>query len=292
MATMKAELLPYTVAPVLPTFTSTPRVARTLSVLVVVLATLACFVGILWPAVYRDKLWEGALGNDLVTLVLGVPILIASLIYSIRGSFRGTLLWFGSLYYMLYNYAFYLFGVPVSKLFPVFVGLFTFSAFALVFGMANLNLEKAGHQFTAKTPARTIAGWMFFLAIMVGRVWMVPWLKFALYGVSPRVYDSEDAYRVIATVDLVFMVSLLFPTAYWLWRRRPLGFLLAAMMNVQGALYTTVLAVSCLFSWRAGVPDALSMLPNWIFGTVASLLCLTGLLWNIEKPRPLRLAVR
>jgi hypothetical protein len=254
-----------------------------LSVLVVILAVLACSVGMLWPKVYGDKLWEGALGNDLVTLVLGVPILTGSLIYSIRGSFRGTLLWLGSLYYMLYNYAFYLLGVPVSKLFPVFVGLFTFSAFALVFGVAGLDMEKVGRQFTAKTPARTIAAWMFFLGLMITRVWMVPWLKFALYGVSPRVYDSENAYRVIATVDLVFMVSLLFPTAYWLWKRRPLGFVLAAMMNVQGALYTTVLAVCCVFSWKAGVADALSMLPNWVFGTVVSVLCLTGLLWNINE---------
>jgi hypothetical protein len=290
MATMKAELLPYGAPPEITTFTFSPRVARIMSVLVVGLAMLASTVGMRWPTVYGDKLWEGAFGNDLVTLALGVPILTASLIFSIRGSFRATLLWFGSLYYMLYNFAFYLFGVPVSRLFPVFIGLFTFSAFALVFGVANLNLDQAGRQFTAKTPARTIAVWMFFLGLMIVRVWMVPWLKFALYGVSPRVYDSENAYRVIATVDLVFMVSLLFPTAYWLWKRRPLGFVLAAMMNVQGALYTTVLAVCCLFSWKAGVPDALSMLPNWIFGTVASLLCLTGLLWHIEKPKLLPLA--
>ncbi len=288
MATAKLEVLPHALVPEEPTFTSSPRSARTLSVFVLVLAVLACSVGMLWPTVYRDKLWEGNPGNDFITLVLGVPVLLGSLIFSIRGSFRGTLLWLGSLYYMLYNYAFYLFGVAVSKLFPVFVGLFIFSGFALVFGVTSLNLEKAGRQFTAKTPARTIAVWMFFLAAMIARVWMVPWLRFALYGVSPRVYDSEDAYRVIATVDLVFMVSLLFPTAYWLWRRRPLGFVLASMMNVQGALYTTVLAVCCLFSWKAGVPDALSMLPNWIFGTVASLLCLTALLWNFKGPTELR----
>ncbi len=139
------------------------HVARILSIVVAILAVLACTVGMLSPSVYRDRTWLAtAFGNDLITLVLAVPTLVGALTYSARGSIRGTLLWLGSPYYMLYNYAFYLFGVPVSKLFLVFVGVFTFSALALVLGLANLDVETLTRQFRARTPARSVAAYMFF----------------------------------------------------------------------------------------------------------------------------------
>ena len=59
----------------------------------------------------------GFLAQDAYNLVVGLPILLASLWLARRGSFIGLLLWPGALFYMLYTYALYLVGAPFSALF-------------------------------------------------------------------------------------------------------------------------------------------------------------------------------
>jgi hypothetical protein len=265
------------------------RAAYVLSVIVAVLAATASVVGLSFQAaVYRDKSWLAmAFGNDLVTLVVAVPVLVGALIFSARGSVRGRMVWLGALYYMLYNYAFYVFGLPVTKLYLPLITVFTLSAFALALAMGNLDVETISRKFSSRTPARSIAAYMFIWAAMVGGLWISQWLKFVFTGKVPEVNGDPNAYRVIATVDLSFMVSLLIPAACWLWRRRPWGFTLGVIFNVQGAMYTAVMTAVCVFGWTAA-PG--SHLVSWWFvscivSCTASLLCLCGLLLNVERPR-------
>jgi hypothetical protein len=84
---------------------------------VAVLSALASVIGLRFPGVYRSTDWNGmSVGNDLVTLILAVPVLVLAIIHSARGSVRARLVWLGALYYMFYNYAFYVFGPSVTKL--------------------------------------------------------------------------------------------------------------------------------------------------------------------------------
>jgi hypothetical protein len=52
---------------------------------------------------YRDNAFAASawLGTDLVTLVIAVPVLVAVLILSLRGSARAQLVWLGMLDYAL-----------------------------------------------------------------------------------------------------------------------------------------------------------------------------------------------
>src|SRR5687767_14009967 len=72
-------------------------VARILSVFIALLTTAVSLGGFLNSGFYRDNAliitaWKG---NDLVTLAVVVPLLIGTLIASVRGSDRGLLLWLG-----------------------------------------------------------------------------------------------------------------------------------------------------------------------------------------------------
>ena len=87
-----------------------------LSILIAILAAIASAGGLLLDNLYRDNAFVTTtwLGNDAVTLFLAVPILVAAMILAKRGSFRAQLIWMGALDYMLYNYAFYLFGAAFN----------------------------------------------------------------------------------------------------------------------------------------------------------------------------------
>src|SRR5215213_8069744 len=52
----------------------------------------------------------GLVGQDTVTLVLGVPLLIASAWLTGRGSMGALLVWTGTLFYFAYSYYFYIVG--------------------------------------------------------------------------------------------------------------------------------------------------------------------------------------
>lgn len=96
-----------------------------LSVIVGVLMAVQSAVGVLLPSVYRDTGWVTAAwyGNDLVTLLLVVPLLAWSLYATRRGSPRAQLLWLAMLGYAVYNYAYYLFGAALNTFFPVYAAL-------------------------------------------------------------------------------------------------------------------------------------------------------------------------
>jgi hypothetical protein len=68
----------------------TQRSAYVLSAVIAALAAIASAGGLLIDGSYRDNTLVKAAwyGNDLVTLVLGVPVLVAALWLSIRGSQR------------------------------------------------------------------------------------------------------------------------------------------------------------------------------------------------------------
>ena len=264
------------------------RAAFVLSWIVVSLAAFNSILGFWHAAFSGDKTWLAMwLGNDSVTLLLTVPVLISALILARRGSARARMVWLGALYYMVYNYAFYVFGMPVSVLYLPLIAVFTFSIYALALTMGKLDVEGLGSVFGPRTPARWIAGFMFFVAFGVSRLWISQWVNFLLSGTIPQVNGDANAYKVIAAVDLSIMVSMLIPAGYLLWRRRPWGFVLAVMFCIQSILYLTVMGTVCVVEWLMAPQTKLfsGWFLNCIFGCAGTLLCLCGLMLNVKKER-------
>jgi hypothetical protein len=246
-----------------------------LSLAIAVLAGLASLAGLFPVGLYRDNAFvvAGWHGNDLVTLVVGVPLLVATRHYAGRGSERARLAWLGSLHYALYNYAFYLFGAALNKFFLVYVALFTLAIFALVAGLAGTDAESIAKRFEASTPVKRIAGYMLFVGVGLGGLWIVESLRFAATGRIPEVmvatgHAKGDASNLVAALDLSLLSPALLLGAFWLWRRRPWGYVLGVMLNVSGALYTLVLTAASLAAASAGIPGAAALLPLWVFLSV------------------------
>ena len=100
-----------------------------LSALIAILATVASAGGLFLDGLYLDNpLVTAALrGNDLITLVIAVPLLALAMLWARRGSQCAQLVWMGALGYMLYNYIFYLYGAAMNRFFLVYVALVTLS---------------------------------------------------------------------------------------------------------------------------------------------------------------------
>ncbi len=79
--------------------------------------------------------------QDVVTLFMGIPLLLLSLILYRRGSLRGHLLLAGTLGYFLYTYASMAFYIANNNLFLVYVALFSASLFAFVLSLTSIDMQ-------------------------------------------------------------------------------------------------------------------------------------------------------
>jgi hypothetical protein len=108
-----------------------------LSLVILTSATIASAGGLLIPDLYRDNTFikRAWFGSDVTTLFLVIPSFVIALIYSMRGSLHAKLILIGLLGYMLYNFAFYLFGATFNRFFLIYVLLFTMSIYALILNL-------------------------------------------------------------------------------------------------------------------------------------------------------------
>jgi hypothetical protein len=267
-------------------FRSKPTVAYILSALIAVLTIVATAGGLFIDDLYRDNAYATSAwqGTDLATLVIAVPLFIAALIFAQRGSCRAQLVWLGMLDYMLYNYAYYLFGAAFNAFFLIYVALFTLSMFALIFGLACIDVTGSRQQFRERTPVRWIAAYTLFVAVGIGALWITQSLSFVVTGQVPQfILEVSHPTSVVFALDLSLVVPFLILGAIWLWKQKPWGYVLAAVLNVKGAVYMLTLAGVSVSAVRAGFPDASAELPLWGLLSLSFIVATLFLLGNVHS---------
>jgi hypothetical protein len=262
----------------------------TLSLVVTGLAAVASLLGLLVPGLYRDEpmLASSWRINDLVTLALVAPVLVAARHHAARGSSFAHWVWIGALHYMLYNFAFYVFGAVLNGLLLVHIAIVALSGWSLVLALRDLDLASANAMST-RVPAKRVAAWMLFVSLGLTVTWTAQWIVALLRTTAPQRFDvTAEFIRVTAGIDLSLMVAILVPGAILLWRRRPWGVVLGTALNVSGALYNVVLAAGTVVQIRAGLTGAWPLLFLWLALGVGCAACAQRLHATTRPPNDAR----
>lgn len=121
-----------------------------LSAPIALLVAIAAGVGFLIEDLYRDTPINAAqaVGQDLITLVVALPVLVISAILAVRGSRRAHLLWLGVLVYLVYTYLMYALAIKFNPLFLLYVALLGCSLYALIGGLATTDLARMKAHFS------------------------------------------------------------------------------------------------------------------------------------------------
>lgn len=247
------------------------RAARVLSWLVVVLMAAGSAVGVLAPQVYRDNALISATfpAQDLVTLVVAVPLLLTGLLTARRGSPRGHIVWVGMLFYAVYAYAFYMVAAAFNALFLLYVAVASAAGFALVFSLPRIEVTAVAAGVSRRRGARVVAlAYLGVTAVGLGVLWIALSVGFLLTGQVPApVVAAVHPTAVVFALDLAVVVPAMTVAAVWLTRREPRGWFLAALLSVWGPIYTLGLAIASLAIGRAGVGTG-DELPIWVMLTL------------------------
>jgi hypothetical protein len=197
-------------------------------------------------------------GQDAVTLFLGIPILVLSLVLYRRGSLRGHLLLTGTLAYFLYTYASMAFYTAYNNLFLVYVALFSASLFGFVLAFTAIDLQTLPAHFSPRLPRRTLAGFLFAVGVFLLVSWLGLIVRPLLQGQVPAQLESTTTL-VIQVLDLGIIVPVAFLSGILLLRRAPLGYLLAATVLIKfltlGAAVTAMVVGQLLARVPLGIGD-------------------------------------
>jgi len=260
------------------------KTSYALTMIAIPLVVLATSFGLFVPTVYQDNAfvqtaWQG---NDWVTLLIVVPSLALVLWLVRKGSKKARLLWTGLLGYLVYNYAFYLFGAVYNPLFLVYVLIFTLSLFALITGLASLPTY---HFFYRSRALGWIVAYLVMIVLVLGIVEIIPNIQYLISGDIPEtIILTGHPTAVVYALDLSLVVPVSVLAIILLLRRQRWGYILTAMMLVKGATYGLVLMVNTMLLRFRGTGED-SLFPFYAFIMLGGAIGLYGLLSKLEIKR-------
>jgi len=264
-----------------PALTVPYRISAAFAALMVVQSVL----GLLFQEQYRDVEWIKAtwFGNDWVTLVVAVPLLVVALLLARGGSVPGQLLWVGLIAYGLYNYAYYLFGAALNAFFLLYLVAFIASAATLILVLLHLDAAQIATAFRPTTPVRVIGGYLIVVGFGLASVWLTMWAAYAFTG-RPTPIEPE-AFKLVAALDISLMVTALTFGGILLWRRNIWGYVVGAIASVQACLYLLVLSVNSIVGVHRGLVKTPGEFPIWGALTALTTAVTLLLLVNIRHER-------
>jgi branched-subunit amino acid transport protein AzlD len=230
-----------------------------LAALIAVQATL----GLAAPTLYRDPGWIKAtwFGNDWITLVVAAPLLIAAQRAAQAGSIRGELVRIGAVAYAGYNDAFYLFGAALNAFFPLYIIILAVAVCTLTAALCRVDPFAIAQSMRPATPMRSVGGYLIFVGSALALVWIGMWSAYVFAGRAAPV--APEAFKIVAALDLLWLVPSLVGGGALLWNRRPWGCVIAAGASIQGALYLLVLSVNSMVAIHRGFAAWPGELPIW-----------------------------
>jgi hypothetical protein len=247
-----------------------------IAVLLICLTAAASAAGLFIPGMYRDKpafilAWTG---NDIITLFVVLPVFAAAAYFALKGSLTALLLRTAAMAYLLYNYAFYLFGAALNPLFFVYTSILTLSIYGLVISVPSLLIKPLGKYIPKKLPANLISAYLVLVGLILTLAESSQVVNYYLTGEPPA------APSLIFALDLTLIVPNCALAAYLLWRRTNWGFLLAFIMLFKCFAYGLVLILNTiLIGSSSGEYDAL--LPFYLTVAAGG----AGGLWLLLKNR-------
>jgi hypothetical protein len=192
-------------------------IAYAASLGIAALAAAASAAGIASPAaVYpTEALRRAFVPNDVVSLVLGLPILLGSMGFAARGKLVGLLFWPGALLFLLYNYLIYLFCMPPNAGYLVYLVLVVLTLFTIIGLVAAMDAKAVQERLAGAVPEKLCGGVLAGLSALF------------LLRVAGILAGSPDN---LPQTELAVNISDFLVSPAWiiggvlLWRRKALGY--------------------------------------------------------------------
>jgi hypothetical protein len=219
-------------------------------------------------------------GNDLVTLMVAVPLLALSTWLAFRGSLRGRLLLSGTTGFFLYTYLSMCMLTAFNALFLVYVALFALSLYAFILCLMSFDLASLPGHFSEKLPRGWIAALLFAIGGFLTLAWLGKVIPPLAQNLAPALENTTTF--VIQAMDLSLIVPLAFLAGILLLRRSAWGYLLASVFVMKAIALGLAVSTMCIMMTLAGTPDSTAIMVPFLVITLLNLFAAVSLLKHIQ----------
>ena len=189
------------------------------------------------------------LANDILNLMMGLPLIGITMVLTRRGKYVGLLCYPGALFYIIYVYATYLLGLPFSVfsiLYLLLVGVSVYALFALI---SRMDFERILGHLEGKVPVRSSGIILLCIALMV--------LIYQFYSIVQTLIKYVSPEQIVLAqwvVDLIIATPPGLAISISMIRRRPVGYALGmSLLFVLGALFVGLVPVIIIKGMLTGI---------------------------------------
>lgn len=213
-----------------------------LSFIIAILILIASAVGLQYNTIVypTEELVQTFISNDVVNLLVGLPILLGSMWLTWRGKLIGLLCWTGALFFVFYNYTAYVFAMPLNWAFPLHLILMTLSTYALVALVAIIDGKVVQQRLSGAVPERFAGGVLAGLGLL---------FLLRVIGVMVGALTSGTP---LAETELAVNIADFLTTPAWviggilLWKRKEFGYVTGLGLLFQGGMLFIALIIFLL----------------------------------------------
>jgi len=221
----------------------------TLSTLVAVLLTVLALAGLLFPmAIYPTAaLRQSFVANDVVNLVIGLPVLIGALWLMHRAQLAGVLGLPGALFYVTYNAIAYAAAMPLTWPFFAYLALAGLSVVAIILLLTSVDGIAVQARLRGRVAERFGAGVLIGFGAL-----------FFLRAVAELFAGAAEMAEFGVLVADALTTPCWVLGGLYLWRKQPPGYVCGAGLLLQASLlFVGLLAFFLVQPFVAGASFAL-----------------------------------
>lgn len=218
---------------------------------------------------------QGA-GQDLVDLVLVVPLLLIFLFFTLRESRVASLIFGGTVFYIMYSFFIYAFGLHFNKFFLLYCLILGSSLYLFILVILGLSKMDVSAWFGTKPPIRITGVYLMCISAMFYVLWLKDVIPAVLKATVPKnVSDYNLLVNPVHVLDLSIVLPGLVLTAALLMKKRRLGYILAPILLVFIVILSVALAGMVVMAKTRGIQEDASLAAIFVVLAVISLVILT-----------------
>lgn len=192
------------------------------------------------------------IAQDYVTLLVGIPFLLAALFWSRKNSNKGMLLLSGTLLYFLVTYLFYLAMGMYNEMFLVYVFVAGSSFFALVIALFSFDFNKVKEIFSSHKLMKNTGIFLIINSVLVALLWLgiiiPPLLDGSIYPEGLQHYTT----LIVQGFDLGLLLPISFVVGLLAVRGKGIGYLFSSVYVILLSFLMIALTSKILFMADAG----------------------------------------
>lgn len=254
------------------------RLIVSLSVIMITSLAVVSYLGGFSSWVYeRDSasMATQGIGQDIFDLFIVVPLLIISLARSIQGKRVALFVFTGSVFYVLYSFAIYCFGVHFNNLFLLYCLVFGSSFYIFIMLVYQLNGQDIATWINPDAPHRAIGIYFMVIAVLFYLLWLkdiVP--AMAANAVPASISDNNLLTNPVHVMDIAIALPGLIVVALLLFKRHKLGLIFAPVFLIFTILLALALIAMVLSLAFHNISEDISIMAIFVILAVFSTIML------------------